>query len=322
MEESLGKALMLKAERNMGKFERLMNRFPDLTWDELTNMVMVGVWQQEDRYRLLKLCIGMRRLGARAPSPTQVIYKGRDLELMLRQLVPESFHIADHVGGVTGIASIVFEEEEDYDPWGYYNPHLLIANFGEGGFAKITGPPRSGKTNTACVILEQWLQESNRNHAVTNITIPRDEHDRLHFVKTMDDFFDTIEELPSGDHFVFAFDEGGLIYDRRHDSARRSSTQLDKLPRVIGKMLGNMIWIEQSEESVPRLQVEFSSASFRCYRPGIVSVLLRPDMPTSKAGLNRVFRQFPRTVLPYKTHDVAAFEVAPGSVERKLAEMD
>src|SRR5437870_5129515 len=134
-EDSLGKALILTSSERMADALDLLERFDQLTFEQVTDMVTVGVWSQEPQLHFLKLLKQAKKDGVK--SPAQII----NLETELRQAIPHSFHIADKVGGVTGIGSLVFKRSENLPPWEMYNPNVLIRNFYEGQFGRISGLP-------------------------------------------------------------------------------------------------------------------------------------------------------------------------------------
>ena len=140
------------ARDKMTQFLQVMARFETLSWKNIIDITTVGVWDVAERdYLFLKT----REWKREGKQPKDV----EGLDIRLRSAVASSFHIADRFGIGTG--SMVFDLEDSYDDYHIYNQNLIIENIDEGSFARISGPPRKGKTNPACVMIERWLEDGN-----------------------------------------------------------------------------------------------------------------------------------------------------------------
>jgi len=295
-EDSLGKMLILTSTERMNQVLDLLKRFPQLTYEDVIDLITVGVWEREQQKKLFADVMIARDAGI--PSPALV----PNLEFHLREQISASFHVADKIGGVSGIGSMVFVRENGRNPWEVYNPELLTRNFHEGQFGRISGLPRMGKTNTACRIMEQWAIRSDQI-AISNILQTKEDR-RYRYARDSHALFEEISRLEAGQRFVFVMDEGGLVYAKIDASTRRAKT-LDRLVRIIGKLHGSMILVEQRVESVPTILQEFSTCLFFAERPGIVHIDLRGPALHFKT----IVRGFPKTTLPFDTYDIAYFPV-------------
>lgn len=305
--------MMLMGTERASQADRLLDRFDTLTWQEVKKMVTWLVSDAEVQTQLLGDIQKWR--GDGVISPGQV----KNLENMMRVAISASFHDPD-MQNVTATGSMIVQDDRELMPWDAYNPHLLIDNFNEAGFGRGTGPPGSGKTNNACVLIEQWLQDSDRNHIITNIKVPLDGVERLHFVRSDFEFFETVANLGREDRWILTLDEMGTIVDRPHDATTHRAAQVDKLCWVIRKVRGNFLILTQAEASVPRMFNEFSATIFRCFRPGVLNLILKPGFPSSRReAIDIMPKRFPKTNLPFDTYDVGYFKIHPKTVEGILA---
>lgn len=296
-EDNLGKALILNASEKMSDFLNLCARWQTVTWEELDNVITVGVWDPDKQLAMFNEVHAARQ---RKSMPCLV----PGLLTRLRVAVSHSFHVADKIGGVSGVGSMVFDDHRRVRSWHIYNPRILTANFNEGNFGRIAGLPRRGKTNTGCVWMEQWASQGNI--AFSNI-MPDPEapiDPRYQYVKDALALFQAVAIIPDGVKWSFILDEGGLMYSKA-DAATTRNKELDKFVRVIGKLHGNLIIIEQRPESVPTIVQDFATSLFYCESPGIVDIELKGPM---LAFRDRV-KDFPKTSLPMQTYDIAYFNI-------------
>lgn len=297
-QDNLGKALILNSSEKMAEFLNICRRWRTVTWEELDNIITVGVWDPAQQTAMFNEAHNAKASGSAMP------YLMPGFLTRLRVAVSASFHIADKVGGVSGVGSMVFDEQAKMRSWKIYNPRILTANFREGNFGRFAGLPRKGKTNNACVWMEQWAADGNI--AFSNILPDPDApvDPRYQYVRDAMALFLAVSTLPEGVLWTFVHDEGGLMYSKA-DAATRRAKDLDKFARVIGKLHGNYIIIDQRPESVPTIIQDFATSLFYCEQPGVMDIELRgPNL----AFRDRV-RDFPKTTLPMQTYDIAFFNI-------------
>ncbi|TLX89652.1 MAG: hypothetical protein E6K94_09650 [Thaumarchaeota archaeon] len=278
------------AKQRMTQFLQVMSRFETLSWKNIIDVATVGIWDVKERDYIFYLYSQYKE---RQPKDIP------GLELRIRGDVSSSFHIAEK-GGI-GVGSMVFAPELNYDVWDFYNPDLLIRNFSEGKFGEWTGPPRTGKTSGSCVFIEQWI--SKKYFCVSNI-FKKSETNAYEYANNARGLFEIVATFPRKTKWIFVYDEGGASGYSKAQASTLKSTYLNNVCRIIGKLYGNVLYIDQRSLSVPTTIQEFSTTRFHSVEPGIVHLELMH--PTS---FNRIVKEFPKTKLPYDTRDIADFEM-------------
>lgn len=314
VEDSLGKAMMFESTKRRLQFYRLMDRFAQLPFDDVVKIVDSGVMDPQKKKALfIQLRTAMQR-GLVSPANIP------NLEWHIREEVGRSFQMVDKMG-ISALGSMVFDWNDGIDSWAIYNPNIIVANFGEGQFGRISGIPETGKTNLGCVMIEEWTKKGHT--AISNILLEREDVSSYVYVKTIKEFLLALTKI-SG-RWLFVLDEGGLVYGRQDQTTRRVK-DLDKLMRILRKLHGNMVLVEQRTESVPAIIQEFAMNLYYTHAPGIVNI----DLRGPRLRVNVKVRDFPRTGLPFDTYDVAyfdmkglnlqeVFEVITGKKDRKRA---
>jgi len=292
------------ATAKMSQFLNLMHRFSSLDWETVEDIIVTGVWDAPIKEALLMKLHQNRDRNVSSPA----LIPGLRKQLLLS--VPDSIHMAERVGGFGGLGSIVFEPRQAMKDYRIYNPDLIVDNYREGNFGRISGKPRKGKTNIGCVQIERWMSQ---NHvAISNIRPKKDSETppRYFYHGTASGMFGTVSKLNEKELWHFTLDEGGLMYGRPDQSTRRVK-DLDKLVRVIGKLHGNMTLIEQRPESVPQIFIDFSTNIYYAHEPGDVSIELKGPYREFSERL----KNFPATSLPFNTYDIGFFDVDVDVVE-------
>ena len=281
------------ASKRMGQFLNLMDRFESLSWETIKNIITVGVWDKKEQTRLFFL---MKAKMAEKKEPKDV----EGLETSLRAAVPSSFHIAERIGGLSGIGSMVFDTESGYDDYKFSNPDILIMNFDEGSFGRISGPPRKGKTNTGCKLIERWIAKDNL--CFTNIYLKK----KIEGISYVNDARGLLTQIANTDKgFIFVYDEGQASGYSTQTATSLESRYTDNLFRVIGKMMGNVLYIDQIEWKAPNVIKEWSMTKVRITdEKGIILVEL--GEPNKYTGF---IKNFPKTTLPFVTRDIASFDM-------------
>lgn len=304
-DDSLGKAVMLTSTERMTQALDMLRRWEQWTWQDAYDFVTVGVWHEDTQRKLMGMLKKAESLGA--PSPKQGF---KNLDIELRIAIATSFHVVDHAGGITGLGSMVFVPDRGPRSWRLYDKNsesILTANFKEGQFGRISGIPGTGKTNTGCVIMEEWVKNEKRT-AFTNIKpkhpLKEFPDSRIVYVKDAKAFFLALSHIQEGTTWILVLDEAGLIYSRPDQTTRRVK-DLDKFMRIARHLHGSILLIEQRIESVPSIIQEFSVCLFYCEHPGVLNIELKG--PTL-AFRDRV-KDFPRTSLPFDTYDIAYLEI-------------
>lgn len=271
-------------------------RFRQLSYDQVYRIIG-NIVDERKKMQLLRGVKHFQEEGC--PAPWLI----RGLLTELRAAIPDSFHTIDKVGGYTGASSLVFQPYQFMPTWEDFNPRLVVRNFGEGGFGRISGRPGTGKTNLACVIMEQWVKAApGINLAFSNIRQTKPTPG-IHYVRDARDLFTQISNLTGIERWLFILDEGGLVWAKMDVSTRRAK-DLEKFCRVVRKMHGNLIIVDQRDDAIPTTIQQWSTSIFYCHEPGIVTV----DLKKPHEFLMKI-RKMPRTELPFDTYDIGYFAI-------------
>lgn len=294
-DDSLAKAISFLSTDRMTEALSILQRFDIVTWAELDDLITVGVFDPDIQRGMFTNARRNRDNGV--PWPCMV--PGLDVEL--RIAISHSFHIADRIGGITALGSMVFEPHVSIDSWRIYRPDILTENAVEGSFAIMAGMPRMGKTSGGGYIMEQDVKVGKV--VISNILI-RAPVEGYRYVKDAKALFETIGSIPAGTKWRFVLDEGGLVANKK-DAMTKRVKELEGLFRVMGKLEGSLLFIEQRPESVPTILQEWSRSRFYAIEPGLMFI----DLDGPNLRFRRTVRDFPPTSLPYDTRDVAYFPV-------------
>jgi len=299
------RALAHIAEEKMTQFLKLMDRWETVDWKTVKHIVATAVWDHKEKMRLFDI---IRKYDDNLEDS-----KPRDitgLDYSLYAAVPNTFRMAEKYSGATGIGSIVFETTNVIDEWQYYNPDLLIMGYNEGNFGRWSGPPRKGKTNGACVLIEQWIKQNRI--AITNIA-KKEETNKFIYSRDARSLFEILSTVPRQTKIIFIYDEGGLSDSKSHSSTLHARYMND-VYRVWGKFWGNTLYIDQSYTKCPEVIETWSTNIYHSIEPGTIYFELSGDIE-----FRRALTGFPKTNLPYDTRDLAYFDSKTLNVEGMFA---
>lgn len=294
-----GKQMAQLAEEKMSQFINLMDRFNTLDWGKIKNIVTVAIWDIAERDELFKI---IRKYEKENVIPNDI----PGLEYRLRAAIGPSIRLAEKLGGITGLGSMTFEPELSIDDYQFYNPDIFIMGFNEGKFGRMSGNPRKGKTNNSCLMIERWAKAGNI--ALSNI-YKKESNDKYIYIKDSRELFTMLTEIPRKVKWIFIYDEGGLSYSKLHSSTIHSR-YMNEVARIIGKLYGNMLYIDQLATACPETIQKFASIFFHALEPGKMYIELRGDHI-----FRRTLRNIPATTLPYDTRDIAYFDSKDLNVE-------
>lgn len=314
-DDSIGKATILTAEERMTEALDLIRELDGWSWENLEDFITVGVREPQDQRALFTMISD-----ARNPAPgNQAANKPGEIQNLaaeLRMAVTHSFNAVDHLG-LSALGSMVFRPTTNLRSWHIYNPAILIANFEEGNFGRISGVPGSGKTNAGCHMILEWVRSSPNHIAFTNIKpkgAQQYANPHIIYVKDAKEFFLAISRLLPGERWIMFLDEGGLIYGKP-DAATRRAKDLDKLMRIIRHLHGSFVIIEQRPESVPTILQEFATTILYCpvkLIEGSKSGRINIEMRGPKLAFRDRIKDFPPVNLdevPFDTYDFAFWSV-------------
>lgn len=290
--EAVAKMKVLESEKRMAEAIDNLRRFRTLSLEEMADFVMAYVPTSSIKETMLTNIIQAKSDGGMLDPQDYVT-----LELQLRMLIPQKFEVMDSLSALG--STRVPPEMYGYETWHYVNPNILVANFGERCFGYIAGNPNMGKTNIGCLILEEWAKLGKLT--IGNIGMTKEPGIDYHHVSKISALLRLgAEAALRGEPWIFIGDEGGLWY-LRAEAMRRENRGQDKLARILGKLGGNLVIIEQREGSVPTTIEEFSRNAYYC--PNVGKVWLNFEGP--KAKVRKKLKDVPRTKLPYDPQDIA-----------------
>lgn len=309
--DALDRWKIVESEVRRTQAFRRLRQIKMWTFQDAREFVDAGVWEEDKNSMFHAMIDDAESQGAVSP------YVGiKNFETLLRTAVDVSFHVVDHAGGLTGLGSMVFEPQEDVHTWRLYDrnaPSILVANLLErGNFYRDNGIPGTGKTNLACVISEEFVKEPN-HIAIGNIRMLKSDP-RFIYVRTVKELFRTVAYLPAGMVWLFTQDEGGLTYNKP-DQATRRVKKMDRLMRCVRKLYGSYGLVEQREDSVPNIIMEFAKNIFYVEAKGVVSI----EMKGPVLAFRDTVKNFPKTSLPFDTDDIAMFDVEDIDIDQALA---
>jgi hypothetical protein len=190
--------------------------------------------------------------------------------------------------------------------WNILSPDFFLEPFTEGhtsgGFLTITGRPRMGKSGIACLYAQMWLQKFPGTEMLTNIPLEKS----VEGVRPVTDVFALLQAV--GDALIakrrwaWTYDEPSLSGWMRSDAQSGRSKNLERFARIIPKLGGSFLYIEQRLEGVPTTISDFSQSHIHCTNPGSVFA----DLPGKRGPINHVPR--PR-LITYRTGEAGFFEI-------------
>ena len=279
------------AKERMTQFLQVMARFKSLTSENIIDIVTVGVWDTGEKEFLFAKAIEYQKANIK-PQDFE------NLEYRLRSAISASFHFAERFG--IGVGSMVFDLESSYDDYHIYNQDLIVENFDEGSFGRVSGPPRKGKTNTACVMIERLLEQDCL--CFTNIYMKKS----VSGITYVNDARTLLTAIAKADgKFLFIYDEGQASGYSSSTATSIESRYTDNLFRIIGKLMGNVLYIDQIEMKAPNVIKEWSMTQLRMTdNPGQLMIDIGEPI-----NFHKMVSGFPKTKLPFMTRDIASFNM-------------
>jgi len=187
-------------------------------------------------------------------------------------------------------------------PWSMLAPmYYMEWAKGDGGYLTITGRPRSGKTNIACLMGEHWNTVWPNSQILTNIPLDG----KCAFVRPVSRMSELLrgvaDALENERRWLWELDEGGLVW-LRADAMKTSSKGLERFARIVPKLGGSFAYIEQRIEGVPSVIQDFAQSHIYTDQVGFCYA----DLPAYRTSI----RSIPRAkVFRYRTGETGYFEV-------------
>lgn len=288
-----GKERIWAAEDRMKAGQRWFDRWESHSWADLEKFIGSCIRDKGEMIELYAILNAGTNNGWPVPAAA-----GPEL----KQKLWVAFRLSFETDSLSAMAATVVPNEDVPFSWKVFTGDPLIANYHEGRFGVITGPPREGKTNLGCILLEHWVAAGNL--AFTNIKLEAEPYVWTPTAKTL--VRAAIAARRADRRWLFLLDEGGASgWTRQGWQDWRSKELTTFIKAPLGKLGGNLVMIEQDPKAVPNLIQEWATSRYHVPRKGWVSIDLRgPEL-----AWRQDVRDFPKTSLPYETRDLAIFRV-------------
>lgn len=301
--EDLEKFRILESRKNYESVDQWLRNFREATWDEFRSVV--GSYTPPGA-EMSALLADSRKWEDDGLAPHQVRFKnGHWLEDDLRLAVAHYRKSLDYLS-LTGS----FVRPSGYTeaiPWSILGVDYFLSPFDEkgvsGGFLTVTGLPRVGKTGIGCHYIVFFLRKYREKgeEVLTNIPLEK-AVPRVRPVSLMPSLLHGIADaLVAKRRWLWAFDEPSLSGWIKRDAATGRAGNLERFARIVPKLGGSFIYIEQREKGVPSAIQDFAQSHIFCNAPGLVYA----DLPAKRMPIHHV----PKPEVRYRTGEAGFFEV-------------
>jgi len=304
--EDIQKFKILASEERFRAGLRWLADFDRVSWGEVRDFVSSFVIPGEEFRAFLAIARKNQENGGKRPGDIPGLADELRIEMARKWCSLDPLSI---VG-----ASVPPLSEGDSFPWSLLSPAYFLGPFsGDGGYLTITGRPRSGKTGIACLLGEIWLDEHPGTQVLTNVPLDGKILSGLRPITGMLDLLDGVADaLEAERKWLWILDEGGLVW-LRAEAMKTSSRGLEKFARIVPKLQGSLIYVEQRIEGVPSVLRDFAQSHFFCDRPGFALA----DLP----GNRTTVRSIPRPKrFRYRSEETGFFE-SDANVETLLSHL-
>jgi len=197
-------------------------------------------------------------------------------------------------------------DTSDSDVWSDRSMDYYLRPFIEdgksGGFLTITGLPRTGKTGIGALYGEMAVEAWPGTEVLSNIPLEKS----ISWVRTAIDMPLLLEgvadALLAERRWTWIYDEPSLSGYSRAQGTSRRSVGLDRWARIIPKLGGSLIYLEQREEGVPTTISDFAQSHVYTISKGVAVMDL--------SGRRTRVRGIPKpSIYKYRTGEAGHFEV-------------
>lgn len=299
-DDSIGTHRLLAAGEKMTEARLLWERWDQLDVEEMKAIVIAGVFDERMRKGMV---IKLRECDEKKQRPQEVLKNFSDEWL---EAVANSLHMVDREMGLSAVGSMVFSVHNTLPEWSLYNPDIIVGNFtNPGEFGYTTGIPGAGKTNFTCVQIELWL--AGGRCVVSNIRIKGIDGNYYFARKFTTVLRAAIAIRRAGKTWFLCLDETGL-YWLKAQAMRGTNIAMDKFLRILRKLGGSLIAIEQREEGISTTLQAFATQHFKCVKPAVAGVV-NLDLHGPVYTHNIWTKGFPKTQLDFDTNALAYLEM-------------
>ena len=176
----------------------------------------------------------------------------------------------DHLSWVGSIVPPM--DETETIAWDNLSNHYLLSPFRDdkvsGGFVTITGKPRMGKTGICCDLDEIWMVEYPETEILSNVPLEKAVPGVVPTSTTTALMHGVARALKAGRRWRWDFDEPSLSGWFKPDAQTSKAKNLERFARIVPKLGGSLVYIEQRQEGVPTILQDFSKNHIIATNPG------------------------------------------------------
>jgi len=193
-------------------------------------------------------------------------------------------------------------DAQEYQSFMQKYPECLVSNFKlPGTYGVIHGPPRSGKTDLACTLMNLMLGFDL--DIITNIKI-NNPPDGIHVITTLSQLVSKL--VGSNRQTVVILDETATVVSKQKPTASRS-IDFQNLGRFIGKLRSSLVMVTQSfYRDVPSLIQDWTTEKYE--KIGLKMVKIDLARPNGHVKMHKIFKDIPKTNLDFETHDITGLQ--------------
>jgi len=196
------------------------------------------------------------------------------------------------------------DEEKNADRFELYNPDVFISWHGIGTKATLKGAIKSGKTNAALWLAEQFL--AKKIDVASNITV-KNAPDGYNYCPKLSTLLMKVchsnMKIPRREVNII-FDEANLFWHKT-DTVRPRNVDLSKLALCFGKMHASLLFISHYQSIIPTVVAQTAVAEFQKDSKRTMLV----DIRLGKVLYSRTIKDWPATTLEYDPDQLQWFSL-------------
>lgn len=284
----------------------LIGNFKSASWDQVRIFLSTFAPADDPRDTLSKLLRDCRRWEAEGKQPWQIKDEERGYFLQDDLLVAlaRGRGQLDHLSQIGSF--VPPEDETETISWSTLSPLFLLSPFNaekvSGGFLTVTGRPRVGKTGVGCDYAELWHDAYPDTEVLNNFPLERSVSWMRPATDLISLFQGISDALVAERRWLWGFDEPSLSGWMKMDAQSNRAKNLDRFARIVPKLQGSLLYIEQRIEGVPTVLQDFAQSHIACTSPGNIIA----DLPGQKISIRAVPK--PR-VAAYRTGEAGYFDL-------------
>lgn len=279
----------------------LVGNFKGATWDQCRLFVFSFYPPGPDQLAVFHDISTWERDGK---NPAEVECHGGSFQDYLLAAASKYRNDLDSLSWVGSIVPPL--DETETTAWRALSTDYFLSPFTQGkvsgGFLTITGKPRMGKTGIGCLYAEMILKEYAQTEVLTNIPLEKPVDHVRPASSTTALLRGVADALIADRRWWWIFDEPSLSGWMKMDAPTNRAKNLERFARIIPKLQGSLLYIEQRVEGVPTILQDFAQSHISCTNPGSVIA----DLPGDRISIRSVPK--PHRI-PYRTGEAGFFDL-------------